>query len=75
MAAWRKWTLDGSRHQRELIPSAEYLRMSYYEKWIAGLAELLVKSGLVTSTGVRARGQALRPRVFHLAGMGDHARR
>jgi nitrile hydratase subunit beta len=50
MAAWRKWTLDGSRHQRELIPSAEYLRMSYYEKWIAGLVELLLKSGLVTST-------------------------
>jgi nitrile hydratase subunit beta len=52
MAAWRKWTLDGSRHQRELIPSAEYLRISYYEKWIAGLVELLVKSGLVTSAEV-----------------------
>jgi len=24
--------------------------MSYYEKWIAGLVELLLKSGLVTST-------------------------
>ena len=48
MAAWRKWTLDASRHQRERIPSAEYLRMSYYEKWIAGLVELLVKAGLVT---------------------------
>ena len=33
----------------ELIPPAEYLRMSYYEKWIAGLVELLVKSGLVTA--------------------------
>jgi nitrile hydratase len=52
IAAWRKWILDGSRHQRELIPSAEYLRMSYYEKWIAGLVELLVKSGLVTSAEV-----------------------
>jgi nitrile hydratase subunit beta len=49
MAAWRKWNLDGSRHQRELIPGAEYLRMSYYERWMAGLVELLVKSGLVTS--------------------------
>ena len=54
MAAWRKWTLDGSRHQRELITSAEYLRMSYYEKWVAGLVELLVKSGLVTSAEVES---------------------
>ena len=50
MSAWQKWTLDGGRHQRELIPSAEYLRMSYYEKWIAGLVELLVKSGSLTSS-------------------------
>lgn len=49
MAFWRKWSIDASRHQRELIPPAEYLRMSYYEKWIAGLGELLVKSGLVTA--------------------------
>jgi nitrile hydratase len=54
MAAWRKWTLDGSRHQRELITAAEYLRISYYEKWLAGLVELLVKSGLVTSAEVES---------------------
>ncbi len=48
VGAWRKWNIDASRHQRELIPPAEYLRMSYYEKWIAGLVELLVKSGLAT---------------------------
>jgi nitrile hydratase subunit beta len=48
MGAWRKWNLDASRYQRELIPPAEYLRMSYYEKWIAALTELMVKTGLVT---------------------------
>jgi len=62
MGAWRKWNIDASRHERELIPPAEYLRMSYYEKWFAGLLELLVKSGLVTRTeiksGKRARGSA-----------------
>jgi len=47
MGAWRKWNLDASRHSRELIPPAEYLRMSYHEKWIAGLIELMVKAGLV----------------------------
>jgi len=48
MAAWRKWNLDALRHSREVIPPAEYLRMSYYEKWLAGLVELMVKSGLVS---------------------------
>jgi len=47
--AWGRWTLDGSRHQRELIPGPDYLRMSYYEKWITGLEALLVRSGLVTA--------------------------
>jgi nitrile hydratase subunit beta len=48
MGAWRKWNLDASRHSRELIPPAEYLRMSYYERWLAGLVELMVQSGLTT---------------------------
>jgi len=47
-AAWGRWTLDGSRHQRELIPGPDYLRMSYYEKWIAGLEAMLVKARLVS---------------------------
>jgi nitrile hydratase len=46
--AWGRWTLDASRFARERIPAADYLRMSYYEKWIAGLATLLVETGLVT---------------------------
>jgi nitrile hydratase subunit beta len=60
MGAWRKWNLDASRHSRELIPPAEYLRMSYYEKWVAGLVELMVQSGLTTraeiESGVPAAG-------------------
>jgi nitrile hydratase beta subunit len=47
MSAWRKWNIDASRHQRELIPGAEYMRMSYYEKWLAGLESLIDKSGLM----------------------------
>jgi nitrile hydratase len=46
--AWGRWTLDESRHTRERIPGADYLRMSYYEKWFAGLVGLLVQKGLVT---------------------------
>jgi nitrile hydratase subunit beta len=48
MGTWRKWNIDASRHQRELIPPADYLRMSYYEKWLTGLTELMIKRGLVT---------------------------
>jgi nitrile hydratase beta subunit len=46
--AWRKWNIDAGRHQIELIPAAEYLRMSYYEKWTARLIDLLLKNGMVS---------------------------
>lgn len=49
MGAWRAWNIDASRHTRELIPGPDYLRMSYYEKWYAGLVNLMVTTGLVTS--------------------------
>jgi nitrile hydratase subunit beta len=42
-----KWNIDAG-HSRERIPSADYLRMSYYEKWLAGLIMLLKESGLAT---------------------------
>ncbi|HUI61598.1 MAG TPA: nitrile hydratase subunit beta [Steroidobacteraceae bacterium] len=44
------WPGGSGRYQRELIPPADYLRMSYYERWLTGLSELLVKSGMVTRT-------------------------
>ena len=47
-AAWGKWNIDAGRHQIELLPPADYLRMSYYEKWFVRLRELLVNRGLVT---------------------------
>jgi nitrile hydratase len=46
--AWRKWNIDAGRHQIELLPPADYLRMSYYEKWTERLVQLLVNTGLVT---------------------------
>jgi nitrile hydratase subunit beta len=44
------WPGGSGRYQRELIPPAEYLRMSYYERWLTSLSELLVRSGMVTRT-------------------------
>ena len=54
MGSWRKWNIDASRHGVELLPPADYLRMSYYEKWFARLVGLLVRSGLVTSAELAA---------------------
>jgi nitrile hydratase len=47
-AALGKWNIDSSRHSIERIRPADYLRMSYYEKWLAGLVTRLEESGLVT---------------------------
>jgi nitrile hydratase beta subunit len=52
--AWRKWNIDAGRHQIELIPPVDYLRMSYYEKWTQRLEELLVKTGLVTQAEIES---------------------
>lgn len=46
--AWRRWNIDQLRHQRELIPGPDYLRMGYYERWLSGLGELLLRAGLVS---------------------------
>lgn len=40
------WTIDESRAARERLP--EYADLSYYGKWLAALADLLVAKGLVT---------------------------
>jgi nitrile hydratase subunit beta len=50
--AGRKWNIDAGRYEIELIPAADYLRMSYYEKWAVRLEKLLVKTGLVTESEI-----------------------
>jgi nitrile hydratase subunit beta len=58
--AWGKWNIDASRYAIEVLPPADYLRMSYYEKWLARTMEMLVAHGLVTreeiETGKPAAG-------------------
>jgi nitrile hydratase subunit beta len=51
---WRKWNIDTGRHEIELLPAADYLRMSYYEKWFARLVSLLVKTGTVTRAEIES---------------------
>lgn len=40
------WNIDASRFARERLK--DYPKLSYYEKWMAGLANLLVERGLVS---------------------------
>ena len=48
LGPWRKWNIDTGRYFIEMIPPAEYLRMSYYEKWFTRMVLLSIKTGLVT---------------------------
>ena len=43
-----KWNIDVSRHTRECLGPTDYARFSYYEKWIAGVADILVARGVVS---------------------------
>jgi nitrile hydratase len=43
-----KWNIDVSRHARESLAPTDYARFSYYEKWIAALADLLVETDVIT---------------------------
>jgi len=54
MGSWRKWNGHASRHAKEVIPPAEYLRMSYYERWFTALIELMISGGLVTRAEVES---------------------
>jgi nitrile hydratase len=62
LGAWGQWSLDAWRHAIELLAPAEYLRMSYYEKWLAINIELLLQRGMVSrqeiATGKAAAGSS-----------------
>jgi len=48
------WNIDTSRHARESLAPKDYARFSYYEKWMAALADLLVAKGLVSEAELAA---------------------
>jgi nitrile hydratase subunit beta len=54
MGAWRKWNIDVSRHEVELVPPVDYLRMSYYERQFAAFLVLLQKRGFITAAEINA---------------------
>lgn len=60
MGATGAWNIDMSRFAREDRPPGDYLSLSYYEIWLAGLERLLVERGLV-SPGEAKSGQLAQP--------------
>jgi nitrile hydratase subunit beta len=63
MGAWGKWNIDVSRHEVELVPPADYLRMSYFERQFAAFLVLLEKRACITAaeldSGKPAAGTAV----------------
>lgn len=53
------WSIDAARHAREILP--DYANRSYYDKWTAALADLLVARGLVTPAELAAGDADLAP--------------
>lgn len=54
------WNIDMSRFARENRPPAEYLSMSYYQIWLAGIETLVKERELVTEKEIDA-GHSLGP--------------
>jgi nitrile hydratase subunit beta len=54
------WNLDAFRHDVERLPPADYLRMTYYERWFTWIIAKLVSAGDTTQaeieSGVPAQG-------------------
>ncbi|MEE2759910.1 MAG: nitrile hydratase subunit beta [Pseudomonadota bacterium] len=48
MNAWQKWNIDMARQTVERFSPAQYLSMSYYERWITSLGDMLVEADLVS---------------------------
>lgn len=59
-------TLDAFRHAIERMNPVEYLRVSYYERWLAGMERRAKDTGILTEEEIRtgipsAQGRATKP--------------
>jgi nitrile hydratase len=54
MFGWGKWNVDVFRYSIELLPPAEYLAMSYYEKWHVTLINKMLDAGMITRPEVES---------------------
>jgi nitrile hydratase len=49
-----EFNLDAARHLLEQLPPADYLRMSYYEKWFTRVMKYAVLGGAVTAAEIES---------------------
>jgi nitrile hydratase len=80
LLAMGRWTRGGSgnpRYELERIPPADYLRMSYYERWFHVLVNRLLRSDVITAAELASgKADATRPKPTlspRLAGAGRSA--
>ncbi len=48
IAAWGLVNIDAGRHSIERLPPVDYLRFSYFEKWLAALTNRMLAAGQIT---------------------------
>lgn len=62
LGAAGKWNLDQSRHARESLPPADYMRFPYYRIWLEAAEKLLLTHGMISAEEL-AEGRMKRPAV------------
>jgi nitrile hydratase len=55
MMAGGHFNLDEFRHAMERIEPSNYLRSSYYERWLEGTITMLLEKGVITKDEIDAR--------------------
>jgi nitrile hydratase len=78
LSAFHKWTLDAWRYHIESISPPDYLRMSYYEKWLRATESRVVQYGFVTTeelaSGKAAPGSAKATPALTVTMAGNYSR-
>jgi hypothetical protein len=54
LAAKKLGSVDELRRGIEAIPEADYLRLSYYQRWMRSITDNLLRRGIITETELRA---------------------
>ena len=54
LGACGQWNIDMSRHARESLQPADYLKSSYYTIWMEAATRLMIDRGMVTAAELRS---------------------
>src|SRR4051794_8058647 len=58
LAAKKLMSVDELRRGIEAIPESDYLRLSYYRRWMRSITDNLLKSGVITEAELKATLEA-----------------